>query len=134
MITDTGRPHSEAAYKLGPLLCRGDSKWSQRVDLSEEGLFCLSIMCLSQGYWIRILSKKPMRCIPKFLMTFIVCIWIRVGWREAHGPPCICGDQKIIWENLFSPSKMWVPGTQLRSWDLALSVFPTTHLYFRKGK
>lgn len=27
VITDTGRPHSEAAYKLGPLLCRGDSKW-----------------------------------------------------------------------------------------------------------
>lgn len=26
VITDTGRPHSEAAYKLGPLLCRGDSK------------------------------------------------------------------------------------------------------------
>lgn len=27
VITDTGRPLSEAAYKLGPLLCRGDSKW-----------------------------------------------------------------------------------------------------------
>ncbi|XP_012496971.1 PREDICTED: contactin-associated protein-like 4 [Propithecus coquereli] len=25
VITDTGRPHSEAAYKLGPLLCRGDT-------------------------------------------------------------------------------------------------------------
>lgn len=26
VITDTDRPNSEAAYKLGPLLCRGDSK------------------------------------------------------------------------------------------------------------
>ncbi|XP_023597699.1 contactin-associated protein-like 4 [Trichechus manatus latirostris] len=25
VITDTGRPHSEAAYKVGPLLCRGDT-------------------------------------------------------------------------------------------------------------
>ncbi|CAD7689172.1 unnamed protein product [Nyctereutes procyonoides] len=25
VVTDTGRPHSEAAYKLGPLLCRGDT-------------------------------------------------------------------------------------------------------------
>ncbi|XDB59512.1 hypothetical protein AB1E18_012905 [Capra hircus] len=25
VITDTGRPHSEAAYKLGPLLCHGDT-------------------------------------------------------------------------------------------------------------
>ncbi|KAB0349268.1 hypothetical protein FD754_014125 [Muntiacus muntjak] len=25
VITDTGRPHSEAAYRLGPLLCRGDT-------------------------------------------------------------------------------------------------------------
>nr|XP_040134734.1 contactin-associated protein-like 4 isoform X1 [Ictidomys tridecemlineatus] len=25
VITDTGRPHSEAAYQLGPLLCRGDN-------------------------------------------------------------------------------------------------------------
>ncbi|XP_028022425.2 contactin-associated protein-like 4 isoform X2 [Balaenoptera acutorostrata] len=25
VITDTGRPHSAAAYKLGPLLCRGDT-------------------------------------------------------------------------------------------------------------
>uniref|UniRef100_A0A8C6QD47 Contactin associated protein-like 4 n=1 Tax=Nannospalax galili TaxID=1026970 RepID=A0A8C6QD47_NANGA len=32
VITDTGRPHSEAAYKLGPLLCRGDSKWSHRAE------------------------------------------------------------------------------------------------------
>lgn len=37
VITDTGRPHSEAAYKLGPLLCRGDSKWWPCVgSLSEE--------------------------------------------------------------------------------------------------
>nr|BAC35446.1 unnamed protein product [Mus musculus] len=30
VITDTGRPHSEAAYKLGPLLCRGDSGTATR--------------------------------------------------------------------------------------------------------
>ncbi|KAI4559082.1 hypothetical protein MJT46_013724 [Ovis ammon polii x Ovis aries] len=28
VITDTGRPHSEAAYKLGPLLCRGDTSFN----------------------------------------------------------------------------------------------------------
>lgn len=26
VITDTDRPNSEAAYRLGPLLCRGDRK------------------------------------------------------------------------------------------------------------
>ena len=26
VITDTDRPNSEAAFRLGPLLCRGDSK------------------------------------------------------------------------------------------------------------
>lgn len=37
VITDTGRPHSAAAYKLGPLLCRGDSKWWRRaINMSEE--------------------------------------------------------------------------------------------------
>uniref|UniRef100_A0A452UHA9 Contactin associated protein family member 4 n=1 Tax=Ursus maritimus TaxID=29073 RepID=A0A452UHA9_URSMA len=30
VVTDTGRPHSEAAYKLGPLLCRGDSGTATR--------------------------------------------------------------------------------------------------------
>ncbi|KAF7470123.1 hypothetical protein GHT09_018511 [Marmota monax] len=29
VITDTGRPHSEAAYQLGPLLCQGDTKSPQ---------------------------------------------------------------------------------------------------------
>lgn len=28
VVTDTGRPHSEAAYTLGPLLCQGDSKYT----------------------------------------------------------------------------------------------------------
>uniref|UniRef100_A0A2K6G7E9 Contactin associated protein family member 4 n=1 Tax=Propithecus coquereli TaxID=379532 RepID=A0A2K6G7E9_PROCO len=37
VITDTGRPHSEAAYKLGPLLCRGDSKCSQCF-LDRDGI------------------------------------------------------------------------------------------------
>ncbi|NXF54295.1 CNTP4 protein, partial [Oceanites oceanicus] len=33
VITDTDRPHSEAAYKLGPLLCRGDS------NLRNQGMY-----------------------------------------------------------------------------------------------
>lgn len=28
VVTDTGRPYSEAAYTLGPLLCLGDSKYT----------------------------------------------------------------------------------------------------------
>lgn len=36
VITDTGRPNSEAAYKLGPLLCLGDSKWWQCVVNASE--------------------------------------------------------------------------------------------------
>nr|XP_039318679.1 contactin-associated protein-like 4 isoform X2 [Saimiri boliviensis boliviensis] len=36
VITDTGRPHSEAAYKLGPLLCRGDrSFWNSASSDTE---------------------------------------------------------------------------------------------------
>ncbi|KAK7830362.1 hypothetical protein U0070_018870 [Myodes glareolus] len=38
VITDTGRPHSEAAYKLGPLLCRGDRLVSAVFDNSAHAL------------------------------------------------------------------------------------------------
>lgn len=45
VVTDTGRPHSEAAYKLGPLLCRGDSKWWQWVvNMAEEESYSYHII------------------------------------------------------------------------------------------
>lgn len=28
VVTETGRPYSDAAYILGPLLCQGDSKYT----------------------------------------------------------------------------------------------------------
>ncbi|KAM5297749.1 contactin-associated protein-like 4 [Glossophaga mutica] len=39
VITDTGRPHSEAAYKLGPLLCRGDSSFWNSASFNTEASY-----------------------------------------------------------------------------------------------
>ncbi|GAB5582496.1 contactin-associated protein-like 4 isoform X1 [Prionailurus iriomotensis] len=36
VVTDTGRPHSEAAYKLGPLLCRGDRSFWNSASFNTE--------------------------------------------------------------------------------------------------
>ncbi|XP_048147876.1 contactin-associated protein-like 4 isoform X2 [Corvus hawaiiensis] len=36
VITDTGRPNSEAAYKLGPLLCRGDRTFWNSASFNTE--------------------------------------------------------------------------------------------------
>ncbi|XP_054566964.1 contactin-associated protein-like 4 isoform X5 [Eptesicus fuscus] len=39
VITDTGRPHSEAAYKLGPLLCRGDRSFWNSASFNTEASY-----------------------------------------------------------------------------------------------
>nr|XP_017523409.2 contactin-associated protein-like 4 isoform X3 [Manis javanica] len=39
VITDTGRPHSEAAYKLGPLLCRGDRPFWNSASFDTEASY-----------------------------------------------------------------------------------------------
>ncbi|XP_008574092.1 PREDICTED: contactin-associated protein-like 4 [Galeopterus variegatus] len=39
VITDTGRPHSEAAYKLGPLLCRGDRAFWNSAFFNTEASY-----------------------------------------------------------------------------------------------
>ncbi|XP_050000114.1 contactin-associated protein-like 4 isoform X6 [Alexandromys fortis] len=39
VITDTGRPHSEAAYKLGPLLCRGDRPFWNAAFFNTEASY-----------------------------------------------------------------------------------------------
>nr|XP_045361134.1 contactin-associated protein-like 4 isoform X6 [Camelus bactrianus] len=39
VITDTGRPHSEAAYKLGPLLCRGDRLFWNSASFNTEASY-----------------------------------------------------------------------------------------------
>ncbi|XP_055408651.1 contactin-associated protein-like 4 isoform X6 [Bubalus kerabau] len=39
VITDTGRPHSEAAYKLGPLLCRGDKLFWNSASFNTEASY-----------------------------------------------------------------------------------------------
>ncbi|XP_028624487.1 contactin-associated protein-like 4 isoform X6 [Grammomys surdaster] len=39
VITDTGRPHSEAAYKLGPLLCRGDRPFWNAASFNTEASY-----------------------------------------------------------------------------------------------
>ncbi|KAM6176572.1 contactin-associated protein-like 4 isoform 5-T5 [Erethizon dorsatum] len=39
VITDTGRPHSEAAYKLGPLLCRGDKSFWNSASFNTEASY-----------------------------------------------------------------------------------------------
>uniref|UniRef100_A0A8C5VRK9 Contactin associated protein family member 4 n=1 Tax=Microcebus murinus TaxID=30608 RepID=A0A8C5VRK9_MICMU len=39
VITDTGRPHSEAAYKLGPLLCRGDRSFWNSASFDTEASY-----------------------------------------------------------------------------------------------
>ncbi|XP_012868460.1 PREDICTED: contactin-associated protein-like 4 isoform X2 [Dipodomys ordii] len=39
VITDTGRPHSEAAYKLGPLLCRGDTSFWNSASFNTEASY-----------------------------------------------------------------------------------------------
>ncbi|KAM9206276.1 contactin-associated protein-like 3 [Dugong dugon] len=36
VMTDTGRPHSEAAYTLGPLLCRGDNSFWNSASFNTE--------------------------------------------------------------------------------------------------
>ncbi|KAM5136485.1 contactin-associated protein-like 3 isoform 2-T2 [Callospermophilus lateralis] len=36
MMTDAGRPHSEAAYTLGPLLCRGDNSFWNSASFKTE--------------------------------------------------------------------------------------------------
>uniref|UniRef100_A0A2I3GIH6 Contactin associated protein like 3 n=1 Tax=Nomascus leucogenys TaxID=61853 RepID=A0A2I3GIH6_NOMLE len=36
VMTDTGRPHSEAAYTLGPLLCRGDKSFWNSASFNTE--------------------------------------------------------------------------------------------------
>ncbi|XP_021571814.1 contactin-associated protein-like 3, partial [Carlito syrichta] len=36
VMTDTGRPHSEAAYTLGPLLCRGDESFWNSASFNTE--------------------------------------------------------------------------------------------------
>ncbi|KAM4833587.1 contactin-associated protein-like 4 isoform 2-T2 [Thomomys bottae] len=39
VITDTGRPLSEAAYKLGPLLCRGDRSFWNSASFNTEASY-----------------------------------------------------------------------------------------------
>ncbi|XP_060990017.1 contactin-associated protein-like 4 isoform X6 [Dama dama] len=39
VITDTGRPHSEAAYRLGPLLCRGDKLFWNSASFNTEASY-----------------------------------------------------------------------------------------------
>ncbi|XP_065755333.1 contactin-associated protein-like 4 isoform X6 [Phocoena phocoena] len=39
VITDTGRPHSAAAYKLGPLLCRGDRLFWNSASFNTEASY-----------------------------------------------------------------------------------------------
>ncbi|XP_007937380.2 contactin-associated protein-like 4 [Orycteropus afer afer] len=39
VITDTGRPHSEAAYKLGPLLCQGDKSFWNSASFNTEASY-----------------------------------------------------------------------------------------------
>nr|KAF6410463.1 hypothetical protein HJG63_009007 [Rousettus aegyptiacus] len=39
VITDTGRPHSEAAYKLGPLLCLGDKSFWNSASFNTEASY-----------------------------------------------------------------------------------------------
>ncbi|XP_045389993.1 contactin-associated protein-like 4 isoform X6 [Lemur catta] len=39
VITDTGRPHSEAAYKLGPLLCQGDRSFWNSASFDTEASY-----------------------------------------------------------------------------------------------
>ncbi|XP_053464567.1 contactin-associated protein-like 4 isoform X2 [Nycticebus coucang] len=39
VISDTGRPHSEAAYKLGPLLCRGDRLFWNSASFDTEASY-----------------------------------------------------------------------------------------------
>ncbi|XP_049642287.1 contactin-associated protein-like 4 [Suncus etruscus] len=39
VITDTGRPHSEAAYRLGPLLCRGDRSFWNSASFNTEASY-----------------------------------------------------------------------------------------------
>ncbi|XP_047691722.1 contactin-associated protein-like 4 isoform X4 [Prionailurus viverrinus] len=39
VVTDTGRPHSEAAYKLGPLLCRGDRSFWNSASFNTEASY-----------------------------------------------------------------------------------------------
>ncbi|XP_036919482.1 contactin-associated protein-like 4 [Sturnira hondurensis] len=39
VITDTGRPHSEAAYRLGPLLCWGDSSFWNSASFNTEASY-----------------------------------------------------------------------------------------------
>uniref|UniRef100_A0A8D2FBP8 Contactin-associated protein-like 4 n=1 Tax=Theropithecus gelada TaxID=9565 RepID=A0A8D2FBP8_THEGE len=39
VITDTGRLHSEAAYKLGPLLCRGDRSFWNSASFDTEASY-----------------------------------------------------------------------------------------------
>ncbi|XP_027788947.2 contactin-associated protein-like 4 isoform X5 [Marmota flaviventris] len=39
VITDTGRPHSEAAYQLGPLLCQGDRSFWNSASFNTEASY-----------------------------------------------------------------------------------------------
>nr|XP_051703238.1 contactin-associated protein-like 4 isoform X2 [Oryctolagus cuniculus] len=39
VVTDTNRPHSEAAYKLGPLLCRGDRSFWNSASFNTEASY-----------------------------------------------------------------------------------------------
>ncbi|XP_065781131.1 contactin-associated protein-like 4 isoform X2 [Muntiacus reevesi] len=39
VITDTARPHSEAAYRLGPLLCRGDKLFWNSASFNTEASY-----------------------------------------------------------------------------------------------
>ncbi|XP_010607783.1 contactin-associated protein-like 4 isoform X1 [Fukomys damarensis] len=39
VITDTGRPHSEAAYKLGPLICQGDKSFWNSASFNTEASY-----------------------------------------------------------------------------------------------
>ncbi|XP_060041123.1 contactin-associated protein-like 4 isoform X2 [Erinaceus europaeus] len=39
VITDTDRPHSEAAYKLGPLLCQGDRSFWNSASFNTEASY-----------------------------------------------------------------------------------------------
>ncbi|XP_040838274.1 contactin-associated protein-like 4 isoform X2 [Ochotona curzoniae] len=39
VVTDTGRPQSEAAYKLGPLLCRGDRSFWNSASFNTEASY-----------------------------------------------------------------------------------------------
>ncbi|NP_001389146.1 contactin associated protein family member 3 precursor [Rattus norvegicus] len=39
VVTDTGRPHSEAAYTLGPLLCQGDKSFWNSASFNTEASY-----------------------------------------------------------------------------------------------